>query len=161
MGKAGYKSDNLTKVTQSPYNSVQKAELYAIIMVSLDYTEPLNVITDSQYAGVALHIETADTIPDNTDLNLLLIQLQDLIRDRIYPMYIIHIRADTGLPGPIVQGNDKIEQLLIGKVLEATGFHEKHHVNSKGLKKCFSITWNEEKGILRNCSTCSFYNQQS
>ena len=35
LGKAGYKSDNFTKVTQSPYNSVQKAELYAIIMASL------------------------------------------------------------------------------------------------------------------------------
>ena len=80
LGKVGYKSDNLTKVTQSPYNSVQKAELYAIIMVLLDFTAPLDVITDSQYAeGVVLHIETADIIPDDTDLTLLFIQLQNII----------------------------------------------------------------------------------
>ena len=141
MGKAGYKLDKLTKVTQSPYNSVQKAELYAIIMVLLDFTEPLNIITDSQYAeGIVLHSETDDIIPDNTDLTLLFIQLQGIIRDRIYPLYITHIKAHTGLPGPLAQGNDKIDWLLIGNVLETKEFHEKHHVNSKELKKNFSIT---------------------
>ena len=145
MGKAGYKSDNLTKVTQSPYNSVQKAELYAIIMVLLDFTEPLNVITDSPYAGVVLHIETADIIPYNTDLILLFIQIRNIIRDRIHPLYITHIRAHTGLSGPLAQGNDEIDWLLIGNVPQATEFHEKHHVNSKGLMKSFSITWHQAK----------------
>ena len=45
-----------------------------------------------------------------------------------------------GLPGPLVQGNAQIDQLLIGSVLRASEFHKKHHVNSKGLKKEFSIT---------------------
>ena len=44
------------------------------------------------------------------------------------------------LPGPLAQGNDEIDQLLIGNVLEATEFHKKHHVNSKSLKKGFSTT---------------------
>ncbi|MGE9501631.1 DDE-type integrase/transposase/recombinase, partial [Escherichia coli] len=34
-----------------------------------------------------------------------------------------------------------------------------HHVNSKGLKKDFSITWQQDKEIVKNCPTCSFYNQ--
>ena len=46
-----------------------------------------------------------------------------------------------GLPGPLAQGNADIDQLLTGSVLQASEFHKKHHVNSKGLKKEFSITW--------------------
>ena len=49
-GKAGYKSDELSKVEQNPYTFVQKAELYAILMVLRNFKEPLNIVTDSQYA---------------------------------------------------------------------------------------------------------------
>ena len=91
-GKAGYKSEELSKVEQSPYDSVQKAELYAILMVLRDFKEPLNIITDSQYAErVILHIETAEFIPDDTELTSLFIQVQDMIRNRLCPMYITHI----------------------------------------------------------------------
>ena len=45
-----------------------------------------------------------------------------------------------GLLSPLVQGNADINQLLIGSVLQASKFHKKHHVNSKGLKNEFSIT---------------------
>ncbi|KAL6031936.1 hypothetical protein STEG23_004786 [Scotinomys teguina] len=160
LGKAGYKSGDLSKVVQSPYNSVQKAELYAILMVLMDFTEPLNIVTDSQYAErVVLHIETAEFIPDNTELTSLFIQLQEIIRNREHPIYITHIRSHTGLPGPLAQGNDEIDQLLIGNVLEASEFHKKHHVNSKGLKKDFAITWQQAKDIVKKCPTCSFYNQ--
>ncbi|KAL6093193.1 hypothetical protein STEG23_016117 [Scotinomys teguina] len=160
LGKAGHKSGDLSKVVQSPYNSVQKAELYAILMVLMDFTEPLNIVTDSQYAErVVLHIETAEFIPDNTELSSLFIQLQEIIRNREHPIYITHIRSHTGLPGLLVQGNDEIDQLLIGNVLEASEFHKKHHVNSKGLKKDFAITWQQAKDIVKKCPTCSFYNQ--
>ena len=36
-GEVGYKSENLSKVEQSPYNPVQKAELYSILMVLRDF----------------------------------------------------------------------------------------------------------------------------
>ncbi|KAL6036096.1 hypothetical protein STEG23_018017 [Scotinomys teguina] len=160
QGKAGYKSEDLNKVVQSPYNSVQKSELYAILLVLMDFSEPLNIVTDSQYAErVVLHIETAEFIPDESELTSLFIQLQDIIRNRKHPVYITHIRSHTGLPGPLAQGNDEIDKLLIGNVLEASEFHKKHHVNSKGLKRDFSITWQQAKEIVRKCPTCSFYNQ--
>ena len=38
-GKAGYKSDELSKVEQSPYTSVQKTELYAILMMLRNFNE--------------------------------------------------------------------------------------------------------------------------
>ncbi|KAL6078044.1 hypothetical protein STEG23_004480 [Scotinomys teguina] len=160
QGKAGYKSEDLSKVVQSPYNSVQKSELYAILLVLMDFSEPLNIVTDSQYAErVVLHIETAEFIPDESELTSLFIQLQDIIRNRKHPLYITHIRSHTGLPGPLAQGNDEIDKLLIGNVLEASEFHKKHHVNSKGLKRDFSITWQQAKEIVRKCPTCSFFNQ--
>ena len=46
-GKAGYKSQELSKVEQRPSNSVQKTELYAILMVLRDFKEPLIIATDS------------------------------------------------------------------------------------------------------------------
>ena len=159
-GKAGYKSEHTSKVMQSPYNSVQKSELYAIVMVLMDFTEPLNIVTDSQYAErVVLHVETADFVNDESELLSLFIQLQDIIRNRDHPFHITHIRSHTGLPGPLAQGNDEIDKLLIGNVLEASEFHKKHHVNSKGLKKDFKITLQQAKEIVRRCPTCSFYNQ--
>ena len=62
-----------------------------------------------------------------------------------------------GLPVPLAQGNEEIDQLLIESVLKSSEFHKKHHVNSKGLKKEFSITWQKAKGIIKRCTTCSFY----
>ncbi|ERE69715.1 sorting nexin-6-like protein [Cricetulus griseus] len=159
-GKAGYKAGEVSKVVQNPYTSEQKAELYAILMVLKDFTEPLNIVIDSQYAErVVLHIETAEFVPDNTELISLFLQLQETIRNRSNPIYITHIISHTGLPGPLAQGNDEIDRLLIGSVLEASEFHKKHHVNSKGLKKDFSINWKLAKEIVKNCPTCSFYNQ--
>lgn len=129
-------------------------------MVLSNFQEPLNIVTDSQYAeSVPLHIETAELIQDYSELASLFIQLQEKIRNRSYPLYITHIRSHTGLPGPLAQGNNEIDQLLIGSALEASEFHKKHHVNSKGLKKEFSITWQQAKETVKQYPTCSLYNQ--
>ena len=57
--KAGYKWEHLTKVNLSYYDTVQKSELYATLMVLRDFKEPLYIVTDSQHAEkVVLHIET-------------------------------------------------------------------------------------------------------
>lgn len=48
-GKEGCKSVKLSKVTQNPYDPVQKSQLYAILMVLLDFSEPHTIVTDSQY----------------------------------------------------------------------------------------------------------------
>ena len=83
-----------------------------------------------------------------------------MIRKRSYPLYITHIRSPTGLWGPLTQGNNEIDQLLIGSILEASEIHKKHHVKSKRLKKGFSITWQQCKEVVRRqCPSCSLYNQ--
>jgi hypothetical protein len=48
LGMVGFKADKKkkkSKVIQSPYTSVQKSELYAIVMVLLDFSESLNIFT--------------------------------------------------------------------------------------------------------------------
>ena len=53
----------------------------------LNYPESLNIITDSLYAErVVLHIETAEFVPDNSELTLLFMQLQQAISSRNYPI---------------------------------------------------------------------------
>ena len=43
-------------------------------MVLLDFPEPLNIVTDSQYAErVVLHIESTELIPDDSELTSLFI----------------------------------------------------------------------------------------
>ena len=61
-------------------------------MVIRDFIEPLNIVTDSQYVErVILHIDMVKFIPVNTELTSLFIQVQDMIRNRLCPMYITHI----------------------------------------------------------------------
>ena len=78
QGKAGHKSEDLSKMEQNNYNSAQNAELYAAIMVLRDVIKSLSIVTDSQYAErIFLHIETTVFISDDTELTLLFIQVQD------------------------------------------------------------------------------------
>ena len=65
----------------------------------------------------------------------------------------MHIQSHMGLPDPLVQGNAEIYQLLTGGMLQTSEFHKKHNVNSKGLKKEFSFTWQQAKKIIKICPT--------
>ena len=80
-------------MVQSPYNSVQKSELYAIVIVLMDFIKPLNMrVADSQFAErVALHIETPDFMNDKLELTSLFNQLQKIIWTRNHPIYTTHI----------------------------------------------------------------------
>ena len=78
-----------------------------------------------------MHVETAELIQDDSELTSLFIQLQQVIRNRNHPLNITHIRSRTGLLGPLAQGNDVIDQLLIGNVLEASEFHKSIMLTTK------------------------------
>ena len=61
-------------------------------MLLRDFKEPLNIVNDLQYTKtVILLIETTEFIPDDTELSSLFIQAQDIIRNRLCPIYITHI----------------------------------------------------------------------
>lgn len=83
-------------------------------MALKDFTDPLNVGTESQYAErVVLHIETAEFVPDDKELTSLFLQLQENIRNEIHHIYIYiyHNKPHTGLRGPLKNGNDDIDCL--------------------------------------------------
>lgn len=71
--------------------------------------EALNISTGFQYAVVVLHVETAKHVPYNSELTLLVMQWQQTIRDRDYPLYITHIHPHTGLLSSLTQDNDEID----------------------------------------------------
>ena len=91
-----------------------------------DSQESLNIVTDSQYAErVVFPIQTVNRIQDESELTSLFFQLPQLIRNRSHSLYKSRIRSHTGLPGPLAQGDNEIDQLLIESVLEASEFHKK------------------------------------
>lgn len=114
----------MSQVVESPYNSVKISQLYAILMVLLDFQESLNIVTDSHYAErVVLCTETVELIQDDAKLTSLFIQLQQVIRNKNHPLNFTHIRFHTGLPVSLAQGDDEIDQLLLESVLEASEFY--------------------------------------
>lgn len=75
----------------------------------------------------------------------LFVQLQQLIRARIQPCFIAHLRAHTNLPGALTKGNASAD-LLVSAALslnpwdEACQAHALHHQNATSFHKEFKIT---------------------
>lgn len=69
---AAYKSVKTKEfLIQSPWASVQKSELYAIFMILSIFPEPLDIVTESQYAErLVLHTATAEFALDNSEFTL-------------------------------------------------------------------------------------------
>ena len=90
-------------------------------------------------------------------------KLQSLILNRSSPFFVQHIRAHTGLPGPLAEGNDLVDKaaraasaFLIQTPVElAREFHSQFHVNSKTLSSRFHITRAEARDIVTACKACA------
>jgi hypothetical protein len=70
LGYIGYTNGIIHKVQQSPYKSVQKAELAAIILLLQDISTSLNIVTNSQYCYYTVKLIVTIYIPhgNNNDL---------------------------------------------------------------------------------------------
>ncbi|XP_012879155.1 PREDICTED: endogenous retrovirus group K member 8 Pol protein-like [Dipodomys ordii] len=89
--------------------------------------------------------------------------LQKLIRQRSAPFYVGHIRAHTGLPGPLAQENELadlatrsvlISHLESSQVAAACEAHGLHHLNAQTLRQRFLITREQAREIVKNCKNC-------
>ena len=148
---AGYMRPG-NRIKQTPFHSVQKAELSAIIMLLQDCSDSLNLVTDSQYAEHTVkEIETATLTADGSELIQLFSMPQLLIRNRNQPLFIMHIRAHTTLPGPMSAGNEQIARLLIDNVQTAMDFHASTHNNKQGLIHKFNTKHKQAQHILNSC----------
>jgi hypothetical protein len=85
-------------------SSAQQVELAVLTYLLQKITDkPLNIVSDSDIVvGLFPAIETALISTTCKVMKTLLSSLQHLIQTRTYPLYVIHIRAHSNLPGPLV-----------------------------------------------------------
>ena len=139
------------KIWVSSHQSVQQAELDAIINVLQDVNSPLNIISDSLYSvKVTRNIETM-ALPENTlkPIFVLFHILRQIIQRRNFPFYISHVRSHSLLPGPIAQGNAQIDKLIMYSSLYE--YHQLTHINTKGLMQKFDISRQQARDVVAAC----------
>ena len=157
-------SDDLLHKEQTDHTSAQRVELHAISLAFQIFSHcSFNLYTDSHYLVTILHnIETA-IIGNTVDSQLFqtFFQLQKIIRQHDFPVAILHIRAHSGLPGPLSLGNQladentKIIALSLSQPQDlATQSHNLHHQSAAMLQKQFSISRETARYIVKSCSKC-------
>ena len=68
---------------------------------------------------------------------------QALIRSHMEPFFIAHIRAHSGLPGPLATGNDAIDRFIAPVFTSAMDEHPNLHTNVKRLHSKYHIPLKE------------------
>lgn len=106
---------NWRNLVTSGQPSTQRAELNAAIMALQHFSsQPLNMVTDTQYVVyVVKHIEEA-IVKELNDQNLLslFLSLQSLIDKLHHLLFITCIYSHSNLPGPLTLGNEIADQLV-------------------------------------------------
>lgn len=137
-------------------------ELKIVIEVFKACPFSFNLISDSSYVVNALRIlESAGTIKSSSPVCSLFAELQQLIWLRKNNFYPSHIRAHSGLPGPVSKGNDIVDHCTQQEwifsnsaIHKATEFHKTFHVNSRTLQQRFSLSGRCSTGGLKMPSMC-------
>ena len=159
-GRASIVTKDQRKVLHTQETSAQRAELTAVIEAFVMFAEEeFNLYSDSQYVvRLFPHIETAILPENKTAIFHLLTKLQQQIWRRSRAYFIGHIRAHSGLPGPLSALNDLADSLT--KVTVASAFeearasHSLHHQNATALRYQFQIPRDSAREIVRSCSHC-------
>ena len=119
--------------------------------------EPLNIVCDSGYTVYTiLHLDQAliKTSIDPKLLNLFL-TLQFLLDKGEHSLFITHIRSHSGLPGTLVDGNNRADALIsvLTAFQQAAASHQFFHHNSQALRKQFGIPPPKLSKLLKNVLT--------
>ena len=68
-------------------------------------------MSDSSYVVNEVNLfETAGVIKPSRKVANIFQQIQFVLLNRRFPVYITHVRAHSGLPGPMSRGNDLADQ---------------------------------------------------
>ena len=123
-GRASIVTRNQHKVLQTQETSAQRAELTAVIEAFVMFAEQeFNFYSDSQYVVKLFpHIETVVLPKNKFTIFYLLTKLQKQIWKQNQAFFIGHIRAHSGLPGPLNALNDLADSLT--RVTVASAFKE-------------------------------------
>ena len=134
-GITGIVGPDIKEKLPTTYSSVQRVEFYALYaLLSL---QPLyfNVYTDSKYLA-SFFPDFVTTFLYNLDEELYIFsQTQALILSCTEPFFIAHIRAHSGLPGPLVAENDAVDSLIAPIFTSASDEHANLHTNANRLLK--------------------------
>uniref|UniRef100_A0A8I3W4Z0 Uncharacterized protein n=1 Tax=Callithrix jacchus TaxID=9483 RepID=A0A8I3W4Z0_CALJA len=166
-GIAAYVSQGHTVQFQTQSSSAQLTELQAVIAAFSAFpNQPLNVYTDSAYIAQSIpNLETAPIIKHTSSAAKLFKQLQQFISSRTHPFFIGHLRAHSGLPGSLSQGNQQAD--LATRVFhtyatkakdplsQAQHTHNLHHLNAHSLRLLHHITREQARQIVKECTQCA------
>jgi ribonuclease HI len=125
-GRAGYiiYSSSWTCKEQinivTPRTTAPPAEILAFLAALQALPGPVNLVSDSQYLVKAINsIEAARLKGDpNSTIFQLFTQALLVIQVHNSPFFITHICSHTGLPGPMAEGNQAVDQLISFTAIE-------------------------------------------
>ena len=98
------------------------------------------------------NIKTSTINSNQSIVQQLFHELQSIIRDHTFPIYVTHIQTHSGLPGPITHGNKQADKLVSFATPKKQ--HTLLHDNAGSLHQIFKIPYRHAKKIINNCSTC-------
>lgn len=161
-GQGAYVINDVTTVRKYSETSPQIVECLIVLEVLQQFQCPLNIISDSLYVVNAVRLlETAGLIKPSSKVAHVFEQIKSTLLQRKNPFYITHMRAHSGLPGPMTKGNERADQatrfvaVALSSSLEAAKeFHQKFHVTSETLRRRFSLTRKEAREIVTQCKNC-------
>ena len=140
-------------------------ECQIVLEVLRAFPGPVNIVSDSSYVVNAVNsLEVAGLIKTGSPVASIFMQIQQELLSRRSPCYITHIRAHSGLPGPMSQGNNLADRAtratafaVLTPVEAATQFHSLFHVTAETLRRRFSITRKDARDIVLCCGSCSVF----
>ena len=152
------------KIVSKQYNetSPQIVECLVVLEVLKAFPGPLNIVSDSSYVVNAVNLlEAAGVIKSSSKVADIFQKIQAVLLHRRFPVYITHVRAHSGLPGPISRGNDLADRAtrvvaaaLSSQVDAARNFHKQFHVTAETLRRRFALTRKEAREIVTQCQNC-------
>ena len=161
-GVGAYVTNN--KIVSKQYNetSPQIVECLVVLEVLKAFPGPLNIVSDSSYVVNAVNLlEAAGVIKSSSKVTDIFQKIQAVLLHRRFPVYITHVRAHSGLPGPISRGNDLADRAtrvvaaaLSSQVDAARNFHKQFHVTAETLRRRFALTRKEAREIVTQCQNC-------
>lgn len=163
-GKAAYVIQEQVTTIQSPYSSAQLVELFAVLQVFKKLaTTPFNLYTDSAYVAHSIPVlETVPYIKPASTASKLFVEIQSLIIKRTEPFFVGHLRAHSGLGGPLSKGNTLADEAtraifpaLIDPIDQARRAHALHHLNASTLRQMFKISRDQAREIVKSCGGCA------
>jgi hypothetical protein len=149
------------QVVDTIHTSAQLVELCGVLKVFALLALLFNLYSDSHYVVKAFQVlEVVPSIQPSAATFQMFFKIRMLIR--AHPLFVGHIQAHSGLPGPLTEGNDLADlatwltclSSLSDPLTEAQTAHALHHLNAHTLRLRYKITREQARQIVKQCKNC-------